>query len=119
MPYVHLSSVEREEIAQMRYAGLGFSEIGRRWLSGLQAVFARSRAAVARTHTVVALPAAGVARAWRVDVLTMGHVGPGHPPHQLLMSHLCFCTISFDLLLRFDKNWVYLSGLAPEFTAFH
>lgn len=30
MPYHHLSSVERDEIAQMHYSGLSFSEIGRR-----------------------------------------------------------------------------------------
>ena len=30
MPYRHLSSVERDEIAQMYYSGLSFSEIGRR-----------------------------------------------------------------------------------------
>ena len=30
MPYVHLSSVERDEIAQMYYSGVSFSEIGRR-----------------------------------------------------------------------------------------
>lgn len=30
MPYSHLSSVERDEIAQMYYSGLSFSEIGRR-----------------------------------------------------------------------------------------
>ena len=30
MPDCHLSSVERDEIAQMYYSGLGFSEIGRR-----------------------------------------------------------------------------------------
>lgn len=30
MPYCHLSSVERDEIAQMYFSGLSFSEIGRR-----------------------------------------------------------------------------------------
>ena len=30
MPYCHLSSVERDEIAQLYYSGLSFSEIGRR-----------------------------------------------------------------------------------------
>ena len=30
MPYRHLSSVERDEIAQMYYSGISFSEIGRR-----------------------------------------------------------------------------------------
>ena len=30
MPYSHLSSVERDEIAQIYFSGLSFSEIGRR-----------------------------------------------------------------------------------------
>ena len=30
MPYTHLSNVERDEIAQMHFSGLSFSEIGRR-----------------------------------------------------------------------------------------
>ena len=30
MPYQHLNSVERDEIAQMHFSGLSFSEIGRR-----------------------------------------------------------------------------------------